>query len=78
MLLFLSTLSFGFYFYIFYHYRSLKGVFEGLIMDYDKIKELTKEKKVLITDHAWEAIDKREISTKEVISVILNGEIIEE
>ncbi len=47
-------------------------------MDYDKIKELTKEKKVLITDHAWEAIDKREISTKEVISVILNGEIIEE
>nr|QNO52503.1 hypothetical protein CGEPLDJD_00023 [Methanosarcinales archaeon ANME-1 ERB6] len=47
-------------------------------MDYDKIKKLTKEKKILITDHAWEAIDKREISTKEVISVILNGEIIEE
>lgn len=47
-------------------------------MNHAKIKELTKEKNVLITDHAWNAMDKRGISSKEVISVILNGEIIEE
>ena len=46
-------------------------------MNYNKIKELTEEQKVLITGHAWEAMDKREIGTKEVIDVILNGEIIE-
>jgi hypothetical protein len=45
-------------------------------MNYD-IKELTKEKKVLITDHAWDAMDKRGIGPKEVTNVILNGEIIE-
>ena len=47
-------------------------------MNYNKIKELTKKKKVLITDHAWDAMDKRGIGPKEVINVILNGEIIEE
>jgi hypothetical protein len=48
------------------------------LMNPAKIKELTKEKKVLITDHAWDAMDNRGISPKEVISVISNGEIIEE
>jgi hypothetical protein len=45
-------------------------------MSYD-IKELTKEKKVLISDHAWDAMDKRGISPKEVINAILIGKIIE-
>ncbi|MGB2728951.1 MAG: DUF4258 domain-containing protein [Halobacteriota archaeon] len=31
-----------------------------------------------MTDHAWEAMDKRGIGTNEIINVILNGEIIEE
>jgi len=42
------------------------------------IKELTKENKVLITEHAWAVMDKRGISPKEVTTVILTGEIIEE
>jgi len=46
-------------------------------MNYNKIKELTEEQKVLITGHAWEAMDKRGIGTNEIINVILNGEIIE-
>lgn len=32
--------------------------------EFKRIKELTKEKNVLITDHAWDVMDKRGISPK--------------
>jgi len=50
----------------------------GIGKEFKLIKELTKEKNVLITDHAWDVMDKRGISPKEVINVILTGEIIED
>ena len=47
-------------------------------MTHTRIKELTRERKVLITDHAWDAIDERGISVHELVGVLVNGEIIEE
>ena len=47
-------------------------------MSYERIKWLTKERNVLITDHAWEAMEKRGIKIAGILTAILNGEVIEE
>jgi len=47
-------------------------------MTHARIQELIKERKVLITDHAWDAIDERGIEVHELVAVLVNGEIIED
>lgn len=42
------------------------------------IKRLCNQQKIYITQHAWDSMEKRNITSNEIIGVIMNGEIIEE